>query len=289
MRVEQIGDVEIATGDEVEAEPENVTPEVNEPEAEPEAEEPKEPEGEGEADEIVIAGEEPKPKEKESEPIRNLRKENREKEKRIRELEERLQQSQPTPSAPKLGPRPKPEDYDFDDERYAEAVEQYARQKLEVEQSAKEAQRRAEEQQRSWNQKIERMQTRLAEIRVDDDEKDAAVFAVKSTLSQLQQTVIIQGSQDPAAVTLAIGSRPEKLKELASITDPVQFAVALGRLEAQMSVKTRKPATAPERKIVDTARGAPVEKQRDRLIEQSESTGDLTSLVESMRAQKARK
>lgn len=287
MRVEQIGDVEIATGDEVEAEPENVTPEVNEPEAEPEAEEPKEPEGEGEADEIVIAGEEPK--EKESEPIRNLRKENREKEKRIRELEERLQQSQPTPSAPKLGPRPKPEDYDFDDERYAEAVEQYARQKLEVEQSAKEAQRRAEEQQRSWNQKIERMQTRLAEIRVDDDEKDAAVFAVKSTLSQLQQTVIIQGSQDPAAVTLAIGSRPEKLKELASITDPVQFAVALGRLEAQMSVKTRKPATAPERKIVDTARGAPVEKQRDRLIEQSESTGDLTSLVESMRAQKARK
>ena len=56
-----------------------------------------------------------------------------------------------------------------------------------------------------------------------------------------------------------------------------------------MSVKTRKPTTAPERKIVDTARGAPVEKQRDRLIEQSESTGDLTSLVESMRAQKARK
>lgn len=290
MTVESVGDVQIATDDEVEVEtPEVETPEVETPKEEPEAETPEEPTDEGEADAIVIAGEEDKPREKESEPIRNLRKENREKEKRIRELEERLQQATPAQSAPKLGPRPKPEDYDFDDERYAEAVEEYAKRKIEVEQAAKEVQKRAEEQQRSWNQKIERMQTRLAEIRIDDDEKDAAVFAVKSKLSTLQQTVIIQGSQDPAAVTLAIGSRPEKLKELAEITDPVQFAVALGRLEASMSVQKRKPATAPERKISDTARGAPVEKQRDRLIEQSESTGDLTSLVEQMRAQKARK
>jgi hypothetical protein len=287
MTVENIGDVTIAVEDE--EQPQTEAPEVVEATESEETPEAEAPEVEEEADEIVLAGEEPKPATKESEPIRNLRKENREKEKRIRELEEKLQQSAPTPSAPKLGPRPKPEDFDFDDEKYEAAMEAHTRQKLEVEQSAKEAQRRAQEQQASWNQKIERMQTRLTEIRIDDDEKDAAVFAVKSTLSTLQQTALIQGSSDPAALTLALGSRPEKLKELAAHTDLVQFAVALGRLEGQMQVNKRKPSTQPERKIADTARGAPVEKQRDRLIEQSESTGDLTALVESMRAQKARK
>lgn len=286
MTVETIGDVTIETGDE--EQPQTDEPEVAEA---TESEEPEAgtPEVEGEADEIVLAGEEAKPATKESEPIRNLRKENREKEKRIRELEEKLQQSAPATPMPKLGPRPKPEDYDFDDEKYEAAMEAHTRQKIEVEQSAKETQRRAQEQQQTWNQKIERMQTRLTEIRIDDDEKDAAVFAVKSTLSTMQQTALIQGSSDPAALTLAIGTRPEKLKELASITDLVQFAVALGRLEGQMQVNKRKPSTQPERKIVDTARGAPVEKQRDRLIQQSESSGDLTALVESMRAQKARK
>ncbi len=294
MPSETVGDVVIDTPDEIATETEDTTAETPEtaPEAEADAESEAEAQPEGEAtevDEIVLAGEDAKPREKESEPIRMIRKEIREKEKRIRELEEKLQQTQPTPSAPKLGPRPKPEDFDFDDEKYEAAMEDYTRRKLEVEQSAKEAQRRAEEQQKTWSSKVERMQSRIAEIKMDDDEKDAAVFAVKSTLTPLQQTALIQGSSDPAALTIAIGSRPEKLKELAGITDLVQFAVALGRVEAQMSVQKRKPATQPERKIVDTARGAPVELQRNRLLEQSESTGDLTSLVDSLRNSKSRK
>lgn len=294
MPSETVGDVVIDTPDEIEIETETANEETPETASEPEAEPEPTPEGEPEAeahevDEITLAGEEAKPREKESEPIRVIRREIREKEKRIRELEEKLQQTQPTPSAPKLGPRPKPEDFDFDDEKYEAAMEEYTRRKLEVEQSAKEAQRRAEEQQKTWSAKVERMQSRIAEIKMDDDEKDAAVFAVKSTLTPLQQTALIQGSSDPAALTIAIGSRPEKLKELAGITDLVQFAVALGRVEAQMSVQKRKPATQPERKIADTARGAPVELQRNRLLEQSESTGDLTSLVDSLRNSKARK
>jgi hypothetical protein len=46
-----------------------------------------------------------------------------------------------------------------------------------------------------------------------------------------------------------LGKHPEKLRQLASIADPIEFAFAAAKLEGQTKMERRKPATQPESRV----------------------------------------
>jgi hypothetical protein len=55
----------------------------------------------------------------------------------------------------------------------------------------------------------------------------------------MQQAILKKGAANPALMVLRTGTHPKKLQELASIKDPVKFAVAVGKLETEVKVTKR--------------------------------------------------
>ena len=75
-----------------------------------------------------------------------------------------------------------------------------------------------------------------------------------------------------------------KAKEIAAIKDPVKFAFAIAKLEAQLKVSTKKPAVQPEGRIQGNARpSGTIDSTLERLREEANKTGDYSKVMEYKR------
>ncbi|MEG8984239.1 hypothetical protein VCS94_19465, partial [Acinetobacter baumannii] len=81
------------------------------------------------------------------------------------------------------------------------------------------------------------------------DFDEAEEFA-RDVLNQTQQGILIHAAEKPELLIYHLGKNPQKAKELAALTDPIQFAFAAAKIDAQIKVTTRKPSTSPERKPI---------------------------------------
>lgn len=212
--------------------------------------------------------------------VKDLRKQSREDKKRIKELEAQLQKSQPAEKPIEVGAKPKLSDFDYDEDQFESAVEQWHERKRQVEQQ--QAAKRAEEEQaqQAWQSKMqsyeERRQTVAAKVRDFEEVEEAA----KDKLTPTQQGILIHAAENPELIMYHLGKHPNKAKELAEITDPIQFAFAAAKLDSQMKIQTRKPSTQPERKPSGSAglAGA-VDQKLAQLEAKAAKTGDRTELI----------
>jgi len=249
------------------------------------------PEATEESDEITVSiGEEsPPPEESAAAPewVRELRKSHREAQRKIREYEQKLQTLQATETKPvALGAKPKLEDYDYDSDKFEQALDAWherKRQVADVEAKAKAAQ---EEQAKAWQTKLESYGKAKAELKVRD--YDDAEEIAQQTLSVVQQGVILQGADNPALVVYALGKNPKKAKELSSIADPVKFAFAVAKLEKELKVMPRKSAPAPERVVQTTGpKSGAVDSTLERLRAEAEKTGDYNKVMQYKRQKRS--
>ena len=217
--------------------------------------------------------------------VRQLRKEHRELKRRNKELEAKLQATtQPDPVV-SLPPKPKLEDFDYDPEKFEAKLEEwYTIKKKHDEQQ--EAMRRAQEEiQKSWQERLDAYNRAKSELKVRDYE-DAESF-VQDHLNVTQQGIIVQGLDNPALVVYALGKNPKKLAELASIKDPVRFAVAVAKLETQLKVSTRKPPPPPPKIASGSAPvSGSVDSTLERLRAEAERTGDYTKVIQYKRSKR---
>lgn len=242
---------------------------------------------------VVTIGEEPPPTEDDQnhapEWVRELRKANREDKKRIRELEEQLRAAKGDDGHKPvtLGPKPTLETFDYDAEKYEEALASWYEQKRVVEEQKAKAKAETEAQEKEWQAKLESYGKAKASLKVKDFE-DAEVN-VQELLSSTQQGIILQGAENSALVIYALGKNPAKLKELAAITDPVKYAFAVSKLETQLKVTQRK-APPPERTVRGTgSMSGAVDSTLERLRTEAEKTGDYTKVVQYRKQLKAKK
>ena len=128
----------------------------------------------------------------------------------------------------------------------------------------------------------------MSVVSAEVDDFDGAEHVVQSTLSQLQQNMIVHAVDKPELVIYALGSNPAKAKELAAIKDPVRFAVAIGKLETQLKVQPRKQPPAPERHVRGTAGGATIDNTLERLEAEADRTGDRSKVIAYKREQRAK-
>lgn len=243
--------------------------------------------GEGEGDEqeelvVQIGDAEPEEDEAAKAPqwVRDLRKRARDLERENRELKAGKE-----PEPEQLGSKPTRESCDYDDDEYDRQLEAWYERKRETdaaEQRRKDAER---EQATTWQGKLSRYAEGRTTLGAKDYE-DAETHVV-DTLTVTQQGIIVQGADNPALVTYALGKNPSRLKELAAIADPIEFAFAVSKLEVQLKVKDRNNPPPPE-KSVRGASGASLggDTTLDKLRAEAAKTGDYSKVVAYRRQKK---
>ena len=245
---------------------------------------------EDDSEEVVISiGEEAPPQEEEArapEWVRELRKSNREKERKIRELEAKLSATATETKPVTLGKKPTLEDCDYDSDEFEVKLAEWYEQKREYDAAEANAAAQRDAEAKAWQDKLDSYAKAKASLKVRDYE-DAEAFAL-DTFNVTQQGIVLQGSDNPALIIYALGKSQKRAKELASIKDPVKFALAVAKLETQLKVTNRKAAAAPERTI-STGGGrisGSVDSTLDRLREEALKTGDMSKVMAYKRSKK---
>ena len=230
----------------------------------------------GDEIEISIAGES-LTQEKEEAPswVKELRKTNREQQKQIKEYETRLQQKE---AVKPLGEKPTLEGFDYDSDKYESALDDWFTKKRESDAIVAQQREAQEKENQTWQGKLERYATAKSELKVKDYE-DVEHIA-QNLLSDAQQGILIQGAENPVLLVYAIGKNPKRAETLSKITDPIEFAFAVARLEKDLKVTERKPTTAPERSVGGTGRSSgALDTTLEKLRAKAEKTGNYTEVI----------
>lgn len=235
---------------------------------------------------ITVGDEEPEPSDDDfsGKPaptwVKDLRKKEREARKRIKELEAQVQQAKPTEKPIEVGPKPKLADFDYDEDQFETAVEQWHERKRQVEQQQAAKQAEEEKAKQAWQQKMQSYEERRQNVASKVKDFEEVEEAAKDKLTATQQGILIHAAENPELIMYHLGKNPKKAQELSVITDPVLFAFAAAKLDSQMKIQTRKPATQPEKKPSGSAglAGA-VDQKLAQLEARAAKTGDRTELI----------
>lgn len=235
-------------------------------------------------DEVVVSiGDEPLPQSEEDDRkaptwVKELRKSHREAQKRIRELEAQVQNKEQAEvhKPVVLGPKPRLEDYDYDTDKFDQAVSDWYERKAISDQERAKAKQAEQAQQEEWRQKLDQYEKAKTSLKVRDYE-DAEVMTSR-VLNVTQQGIVIHGADNPALVVYALGKNPKRAKELADINDPVKFAFAIAKLEKDLKVTNKsKNIPQPERVVSGSGRSSSaVESNLARLKAEAEKSGEYT-------------
>jgi hypothetical protein len=201
-------------------------------------------EAQDDGEEVIVSfGDEAAPASEEApEWVRDLRKRNRELERELAEAKK----AKPA-DIPEVGNKPTLESCEYDEERFEQEYNSYLDRKSKAEAAKTEAQKAEEQSQQRYRAKVETYAEQKQSLGVKDfSEAESEVLAA---LSPAQQAILIHGAQNKAQLVYALGKHTEKLRQLASITDPIEFAFAAAKLEGQAKMERRKPATNPESRV----------------------------------------
>jgi hypothetical protein len=266
---------------------EDVTIEEQQPAEGEEEESPPEEEKETEEEETADAEEETtvtiddEPnQEQDSSVIRELRRRHRQKEKENRELQNQLAALR---KPAEIGPEPTLEDCDWDEavlkSRWKEWNNKQEEKRREAAAAREEENRKAQE----WQRIIESYNEKKSQLGAPD--YDDAEEVVKMALNGEQQSIILEGAENPERVFYALGKNPQKMEELAKIDSHAKFAFAVSKLEGRIKVEKRKPKTNPEKKVTSSG-GASVsggsDKTLARLQAAADKSGDRSEVVKYM-------
>ena len=212
--------------------------------------------------------------------IKKVRKSNRRLESENKQLKRQLEQSTKVTEKPiELGTKPTLASVDYDDEKYERELIGYYERKRKVDAQAATREEAVKVQQQTWQDK----QTRYVDLKKEHNFKDYSETEnlVENTLKMAQQQIILSGAEDPALLVYALGKNPKKLEELSKITDPVEFAFKVAKVESQLKVTNRK-APSPEKRVTTGKSGGMSgnsDKTLDGLREEAVRTGDYTKVT----------
>lgn len=239
---------------------------------------------------LVSIGEESPPQEdsgSSTKLVKHLRKVQRETAKTARnlkkELEELKKKSLGVELKPQdLGRKPKLEDFDYDSDKFESELSSWYERKQELDRKNAEIKNQQEVQEKQWQERLDNYSSQKEKLKVRDYEESE--FNVQETLSQTQQGIIIQGADNPALVTYALGKNSKELEKLSKIVDPVKFSFAVSKLETKLKVTNkRKPSSSPEKVLsgnLGTSSGGNYETVLQRLRDEALKTGDYSKVME---------
>lgn len=278
-------EIEKATDEEVEKSKSESEKEIEEGEESAKEEEQTE---ESPSDEFEITiGDEKLEEVKESSVIKDFRKRDRDNAKRIRELEDKLRELE-APKVIEAIPEPKLDDpdIDYDPEIYKVRLLKWNKEQEHVEEQKKQKLAQEEQSRKDWEEKVAAYEKAKKELKVVDFED--AEESVKSIFNKTQLGIIVDGADKPEILIYALGKHEVKAKELAAISHPVKFAMAIAKLEEKLKVTQKKAPPPPEKFVSNTGTksNGSGDSTLDRLRAQAAKSGDYTKVVEYNRSKK---
>lgn len=211
--------------------------------------------------------------------VKDLRKSHRELKRKLREYEQKDATQQQATVIEELPPKPTPDSVDYDFDKFDEELVKWTALKTKHDEKNNEIKRQQEEQTRSWQKTLQGYAAKRKALSAKVSGFEDAEEVVQEHLNVQQQGIILHGLEDSAKLVYAIGSHPEKAKELARITDPVKFAIAVGELKTSLKVTSRS-VPQPERVISGSGRvSGAKDATLERLRKESERTGDLSKVL----------
>jgi hypothetical protein len=243
-------------------------------------------------DEVIVSIGEASPASEEDEVeapvwVKDLRKSHKEQARKIRELEGQLKTVAPQAKPVELGDKPTLESCEYDETKFESELTAYHERKRQVDNEAETRKKEAENAQKAWQDTLAGYETKKVSLRVKDFSE--AEDSVKETLSSIQQTIILQGSENSALVVYALGKNKAEASRLAKITDHIKFAFEVAKLEGKLKVSAKKPPP-PEKTVKSggSSFAAATDKTLERLRAEAEKTGDLSKVVAYKRQLKAK-
>ncbi|MDP7923079.1 hypothetical protein [Acinetobacter baumannii] len=266
------------------------TPEDDVVRDDPESNDSEDPQEEGEEFDIVVGDEKPKEQDEDDfhgQPapkwVKELRREKKESDRRIKELEAKLNE-QNKPETIELGEKPTLESVGYDADEFEAKLTEWHAKKLQFEQQEASKREEQEKAQKVWQDKLNSYESKKTAIKSKVRDFDEAEELARDALSQTQQGILIHAAEKPELLIYHLGKNPQKAKELAAITDPIQFAFAAAKIDAQIKMTARKPSTSPERKPSGSAAlSGSVDNTLAKLRADAEKTGDYTKVNEYKR------
>lgn len=289
---EKVEPEEVSEVDEDEEPEETEEDETEEPTEQDESEEDEDSETEEDEGEdfISIDGETPPSQEEEEDNkpapkwVKDLRKQNRERAEENRRLKaelEQLRNGEKEEPPVTLPDKPKLSDYDYDEEEFDKAVEQWHDKKVSFETKQRQEREAKEQVQAEQQKQAEAIKNNYDKsknaLRVRD--YDVVEEIVSDKLPTDLQNVILLAADNPAAVVYALGKNASKLEELSKVTDPLRFAKELGKLEGKLKVERRKAPPAPEKKVKGSAKSSSVDSTLEALRKEAEKTGNYSKVM----------
>lgn len=269
---EVIEEVEEVETDELQPEEE---PEESD-DSEDEAEEPEE-DSEDDGFFIDVGEDEPEEREVNNSSFRQLRQASRDKDKRIRELEKAIQEREKPEEVVDIGPKPTLEDYDYDADKFSDALLDWNAKKQEQEQQLKAKQEAEQAKLQAWEQRIEAFNDRKAKVKNTDFE--VMEQFVTETLTPNQNALIIAASDDAVRDMYLLGKSPEDLERLSKITNDAEFVYQLAKLQTGGKTMAKSKAPKPEKRVKPTAaRGGGSDAKLKQLREEAAVTGDFSKV-----------
>jgi hypothetical protein len=191
-------------------------------------------------------------------------------------------------SPPKEIALPTLEECGYNDNVYAQRMEEYVNAKA----AKKVAEDKSREQEaavkQDYDSRLAKYKTGKTALRVSDF--DDAEDSVVSVLTQEQQSMIIRCVDDPATIIYALGKSKKTLAELASIRDWDRFAYKLAKIEGGIKVNKRTPPP-PEKRMAGgspgSSGGGALTSRLNAAEKRAEQTGDRSEVVRLKREIKA--
>jgi len=204
----------------------------------------------------------------------NTSKENRELKKQL----ESMKQAQPVEEALQAKARPTREEFDYDDDAYDAAVDEWHVHDLKVKEAAKAQEKEVERQTQEWQDRLNHHEASIKKLGVKDFDQVQEV--VSNRLDDNQRGIIVHASDNSGLSFYAIGKNEELANELANIKDPIKFAYELGKKESKLKTTKRKARTNPE-STVKSSGAAKGNKDRtlERLQAEADKTNDRTKVI----------
>jgi len=211
--------------------------------------------------------------------VKQLRKQYAEQQKELRELREKLK-TQDVQTV-NLRQRPKLSDpsIDYDQDKFDEEIDKWYTEKREFDaqqEKVKSEQQIIEEQ---WQSRVQHYSKQREELKAPDFAESEAM--INAALSQVQQTVILQGFDDSAAIVYSIGKDYNALEKLSEIKDPIRFALAVNEYRAKMKGTVMKKTPPPPEKTVSVGAtaGSNYDRKLAELRAEAEKTGNFNKVI----------
>lgn len=278
--------------DEPVTEDEQLTQEGDEPEGE---EHTAEATDEGEDDEVVVQLGEVPPASEASDSdtgvLSDLRKRYRETKREADALREELAKvtaGQQPGAKPTLPDKPTLAAYDYDEEKWEQARDEWEAKRREVQAWEADQKTRADSAKAAAQKVLDRYDQSRASLKVKGYEDAEA--EVWTHLTSVQKSLLIEGSANPAPIVYALFANPAELQRLAAIKNPVEFAWAASKLEDKVKVTTRtkqKPAPDTPLRSGSASVATTSTAQLDKLRAEAARTGDLSKVVAYKRQMRA--